>query len=96
MMTKEQIYDEQINPLMAQILEICTAHNIAMAASFAIPNDEDDHLCCSSKRPDETGKFPHLIGKLAAVIDREIRGREPTMMTTVDADGRKTMLAIIS
>ncbi len=31
---KEQVYDEQINPLMAQIIEICKQHKIALLANF--------------------------------------------------------------
>lgn len=51
--TKETIYDEQINPLMAQILAICKEHNIEMVASFALDDgdgdgDEDEGLMCSS------------------------------------------------
>ena len=35
-MTKEEIYDEQINPLMAQIINICKVNKIAMIADFAL------------------------------------------------------------
>jgi hypothetical protein len=35
-MNKEQIYDERIDPLMAQILAIAQEGGIAMLASFAI------------------------------------------------------------
>jgi hypothetical protein len=45
---KEQIYDERIHPLMAQILAICKEHKIAMLASFAIPNEDDPDLRCTS------------------------------------------------
>lgn len=59
---KEQVYDEQINPLMAQILDICQKNGIAMIASFAIPTPADPGLQCFSMRPDETGgnPAPHL------------------------------------
>jgi hypothetical protein len=30
----EQVYDEQINPLMAQIIAICKEHGLPMIASF--------------------------------------------------------------
>lgn len=55
---KEQIYDESIHPLMAEILAICQEHKIAMLATFAIPNEEDADLCCTSMTPDETGDNP--------------------------------------
>lgn len=53
---KEQVYDEQIHPLMAQILDICGKHGIAMIASFSIPTPEEDDLCCTSMMPNETGE----------------------------------------
>lgn len=50
-MNKEQVYDEKISPLMAQIIGICHKHNIGMIADFEIPNDEDQDLCCTSATP---------------------------------------------
>ena len=53
-MTKEQIYDEQINPLMAQILDICKCQNLSMVASFCLEPSETTHddgsgpLLCTS------------------------------------------------
>lgn len=46
-MTKEEIYDAEINPLMTKIIAIAQEHKIAMVASFALAKDEDDnyYLC---------------------------------------------------
>ena len=49
-MTKEQVYDAEISPMMAQILAICKQHNIAMVASFDIG---DEMLCTSALLTDE-------------------------------------------
>ena len=38
-MNKEQAYDEQISPLMQQIIEVCKEKGIAMIASFDIAHD---------------------------------------------------------
>ena len=43
-MSKEKIHDNQISPLIDQILAICKANNIAMVASFSL----DDELMCTS------------------------------------------------
>jgi hypothetical protein len=48
MKTKEQVYDDEINPLMAKIIEICKREKIAMVASFRTPNAEDPDLMCTS------------------------------------------------
>ena len=51
-MTREAIYDEQINPLMAEIISICVAHDIPLVASFQINDDrgasDEDPLMCST------------------------------------------------
>lgn len=92
-MNKEQIYDSQINPLMAQIIEICKANKIAMLASFAIPTPEDFDLCCTSQLPDESGKLPRHIAEASRII-RNSRAA-PIMLTTQHADGSKTITAVL-
>lgn len=47
-MTKEQIYDAQISPLMQQVFKICLQHNISMVADFAVPSEDDSDLQCTS------------------------------------------------
>lgn len=37
----EHVYDEQISPLMKQIIEICKANKLPMIASFAFQNSEE-------------------------------------------------------
>ena len=41
-MTKEEVYDSQISPLMAQIISICKEHKIAMLADFTLDEDLGD------------------------------------------------------
>ena len=43
---KEAVYDEQIAPLMKQIIEICNANEIPMFATFQYSNDG---LCTSMR-----------------------------------------------
>jgi hypothetical protein len=62
--TKEQIYDKQVNPLMAKIIAVCQEHKIAMLASFAIPSDDDADLRCTSALLD--GKYDPPADLLAA------------------------------
>lgn len=93
-MNKEQIYDDQISPLMRQIIQICKDNGIAMMADFAIPTDEDDGLRCTSLLPDETGENDPLHRDCNAHIRRG--GRSASMMLTTDhGDGTKTVTAFI-
>jgi hypothetical protein len=93
-MNKEQIHDEQISPLMAQIIEICKEHKIAFVASYAIPTEDDDTLRCSSA----------LLGREYGAPDefkrawKELKpgGRGGVMMLrAVDGDGNLTITAIL-
>ena len=48
---KEAVYDEQIFPLMAQIIKICKENDIQMFTTFALTDGTDDPqgpLLCSS------------------------------------------------
>ena len=72
-MNKEQIYDEQISPLMKQIIEICQEHEIGMVADFEIPNEEDPHLCCTSSLPGENDQVSHRHSLARSVLMGDAR-----------------------
>jgi hypothetical protein len=96
-MNKEQIYDEQINPLMEQIIAIAQAHKIAMVASFAIPTPDDDGLYVSTSLRDENGAHPGPLNAMAQILLRHVQGRSggTLMLTVTGADGKKAMTAIV-
>lgn len=85
--SKEAIYDDEISPLMAQILEVCKARGISMVAHFAIPTEDEPDLVCTSCLPDETGEFGSSVKPAYDAIMRQ-RGEPPVMLTTRDADGK--------
>lgn len=43
MYDKEDVYDEQIAPLMSQIIEICKKENIPLTAQFSLKSHRDDN-----------------------------------------------------
>lgn len=99
---KEEIYDDQISPLMQNIISICREHGIAMLASFNIahdgegPNGEDcSRLTCTSHLPDGEGAFDDRFSKCAVTIQRGAPRAMGVNITTVNADGSKTLTAII-
>ncbi len=49
-MDLEKIYDDQINPLMAQIIKIAQEHDMPFVFSFQLTDDEDEEgpLMCTS------------------------------------------------
>ena len=72
--TKEQVYDEKIEPLMGEILNICRANGIAMAASFDISRPVMPQLYVSSALSDENKEVSGLIRELQVVIRRSLSG----------------------
>lgn len=50
--TKEQIHDEQISPLVLQIMEICKANKIGCLLTFHTPNEAAPRLFCTSAHID--------------------------------------------
>lgn len=92
-MNKEQIYDEQIAPLMMKIIETCRQNGIAMVASFDIAHEADPGLRCTSQLPDGDGNF--TFARAAGLLHPA--APSPLMLTTRDGEGKVTaMTAIIS
>ena len=93
--TKEQVYDEEISPLMTRIIAICQNEGIAMLASYHIPNEEDDQLMCSTHLENGDGDFHPKLSRACAVIRSGTTTTPPMMITTTAADGFKTLTAIL-
>lgn len=77
----ERIYDEQIAPLMTQIIAICQEHEIPLVATFEYEPNE----CCSTVI--NIGRNPDTVlkGMYRAAMGR---GSGPLMVTSFDADGK--------
>ncbi|KQL17665.1 hypothetical protein [Cytobacillus solani] len=43
MYDKEKVYDEEISPLMAEIIKICKRENLPMAAQFYLKKERAEH-----------------------------------------------------
>ena len=56
----ELVYGEQINPLMAQIIEICKEHEIPFACQFAL-SDEETGLVCTSGMTFESEQIKSVL-----------------------------------
>ncbi len=93
-MTKEQVYDEQISPLMINIIAICKEHKIAFVASFAIPNEGDPDLRCTSGLTESRDESTEDVEDYRTVLDILRRKQPDPMMFTINhGDGTKTAIA---
>ena len=54
---KEQVYDQQIEPLLERVISICEDSGIAVIMQFALPVPEDEGLVASTLIPNGDGKF---------------------------------------
>lgn len=89
-MTKEQIYDEQINPLMAQIIAICKEHKIANVLTFSL--DAETELLCTTCNIEEDTEPPEAFLQMVSILFPS--RRSPLMVTVNHDDGSKTINAI--
>lgn len=105
-MNKEEIYDEQISPLMQKVITICKENGIGLFLTACIPTDDDPHLMCSTCLPsnaadlskpstDEHGDS--IIEQLRQTVysQRQSKSAPVMHMTTINSDGSKTLTAFI-
>ncbi|ALX94836.1 hypothetical protein AV650_15315 [Serratia fonticola] len=81
----ENVYDEQISPLMQQIIAICREHNMPMIASFAFENCKDRGIgCCTTVLNDFGNRNVKEFDEATQVIQRR-----PVVMAMTVMNGRR-------
>ncbi|WP_223530602.1 hypothetical protein [Pseudomonas sp. GL-R-19] len=92
-MTKENVYDEQISPLVHKIIAICKEYEIALLLSAQLEDEDERELFRTTILPgtDEVSceKFVHALNVIRPP------SRPAMHMTTTHADGSQTLTAII-
>lgn len=93
-MTKEDVYDLQINPLMAKIVNICLQHKIAVIATFAL--DSTDLICTTALLTPDHEPFDCQL-EASKVLTRGMKkSRQAMMITERNAQGEvDSMTAIL-
>jgi hypothetical protein len=84
----EQVYDEQIQPLITQIIAICKEHKIPMGATFCFRNSEDEgeEYCSTFDAHEEVrGKSEHMDELWDAISPQ--RSAPALNMTVRNANG---------
>lgn len=83
----EKIYDEQIAPLMTQVIEICKKHNLPFVIDFQYSSDGGDEHghCTSAYLPNDIAIAPELQDAYRAVAPRRSLALN---ITTRDKDGK--------
>ena len=92
-MTREQIYDSQINPLMAEILRICQENKIPMLADFDLSSESNEGLKCTSQLLNPEWRPGSEM--LAAAHLLKPYPKEPLMVTLANGNGEKTAYAFL-
>ena len=91
-MTKEEIYDEHINPLMAKVIAICKEHKIAHVSSFSL--DYDEGLACTTCLIGEESEPPESFEECVRILYGQRNG-PPLNLTVRDGDGNVTEMTTI-
>lgn len=73
-MTKENVYDEQISPLVHQIINICKEHNIALLLSAQLQDEDDQTLYCTTILPGTDDVSDEKFVQALNIIRPPIRG----------------------
>ena len=78
----EDIYDEQISPLMQQIIKICKEHGMPVLASFAIANHVDEGTYnCTTYLGGGEDREPERYKKALSYVKNGVDG--PPMFGTI-------------
>jgi hypothetical protein len=92
-MTKENVYDEQISPLVHRIIAICREHEIALLLSAQLEDEDERELFCTTILP---GTDEVSCEKFVQALNVIRPASRPVMhMTTSHAAGSQTLAAII-
>ena len=92
----EQIYDDQIAPLMTQIIAVCNEHSIPMGATFCFRNSEEEgeEYCSTFNDHDkQRGKSKNMDELWQAIKPK--RGPAPMNLTVRNGDGDVTEMITI-
>jgi len=84
MPTKEEIYDEEISPLMSQIIGICKTHKIANICSFSL--DLDEGLCCTTAMVSDEFAPPGKFIECINILNPQ-NTPSPMLLTVTDENG---------
>jgi hypothetical protein len=90
----EDVYDAEVSPLMAQIIEICKKHRIPMVASFIFGHDDEGGIdTCDTVLQYDGRKFSRLDKAFSAM-----RGQDrapPVIITATNAAGEVVSSEVI-
>jgi hypothetical protein len=86
----EAVYDEQISPLMEQIIAICHEHKLPMVMDFDLGMDDEEgsHLHCTTVVEPEHGD--ERIQEAAKAV--QPKKHSLSMITVKDGDGQVTSM----
>lgn len=92
----EKVYDEQIYPLMDEILKICKEHKMPVLASFMYQRTEEDGdgFCTSFLSFTEERKPPKKLYNAFHIIKNEAK-LSGTKITVTKADGTQEVTHIV-
>ena len=91
----EQVYDDEISPLMSKIIAICKEHKMPMIASFTFVSEEESEDCIG--RCTTFLEFEHRHDKRYREARSVIKppSVSPMKLTTISADGKAVNVTVV-
>lgn len=86
-MTTEQIYDEQISPLMTEIIKLTKEHKIGIVAQFCVRGENGETLRVNTVIHDKETDDDDLHKEIRQVVLRQMRGTQPFTIRVEKGDG---------
>lgn len=74
---KEIVYDDQIAPLISEVVNLCHQHGISMVSRFDISDEENPLLMVSTQLPDGNGEWSKILARMPGLVVGDPRGTEP-------------------
>lgn len=87
--SKEDIYDNEISPLMAKIIAICKEHDMPLAATVQYANEEDGGAAYCTTMIPGTRSDERVIRIIKAMLPERPFALAETIVT--NPDGSKTI-----
>ena len=93
----EAVYDEQINPLMKQIIDICKKHDLPFVASFQYSSNgkDDNNFCSTAVLPDKKRPVAQELNEMYGILTGVGRRGPALNLTVRDKDGKITSMETI-
>lgn len=71
-LTKEEVYEQEISPLLMQLAKLCKSSGISMVLGMNISGPGNEDLAAAVAIADGDGEFPGYLAIMKRVVDNSV------------------------